>query len=92
MFVLFFTFYCHIIMCYRIDSILVKSPTSVKRLLGLIESWSMFQTLKNNDPQRAEDLLMKTQKRFLDEMGATSLQTEIVYEIEYFCILASKPG
>lgn len=109
---------------YRINSILVKSPTSVRSLLGLIESWSMFQTLKNNDPQRAEDLLMKTQKRyhthinthtcthrdthrwlqneiikqkpyqlhrFLDEMGTTSLQTAIVYEFEYFCILASKP-
>lgn len=60
----FFIFYCHIIMFYRIDSILVKFPTSVKSLLGLIESWSMFQTLKNNDPQRAEDLLMKTQKRY----------------------------
>lgn len=75
----------------RIESIRVSSPISVRNLVGFIETWSMFQASKKKDPQTAEDLLLKTQKRFLDEMGVTSPDTEIEHELEYFCVLASKP-
>ncbi|XP_056899209.1 putative methyltransferase DDB_G0268948 [Takifugu flavidus] len=75
----------------RIDAIRVNTSISVRDLTGLIETWSMFQTFKKKHPQEAEDLLISTQKRLLKEMGAMSLDTEIGHEMEYFCILASKP-
>ncbi|XP_078119395.1 putative methyltransferase DDB_G0268948 [Sander vitreus] len=75
----------------RIERIQVNSTLSVRNLVGFIESWSMFQDYKKKDPQAAEDLLLNTQKRFLEEMGVTSPDTEIEQEMEYFCVLASKP-
>lgn len=30
--------------------------------------------------------------RFLEEMGVMSPDTEICFEMEYFCVLASKPA
>jgi len=30
--------------------------------------------------------------RFLEEMGVKSPDTEVEQELEYFCVLASKPG
>ncbi|XP_061579933.1 putative methyltransferase DDB_G0268948 [Cololabis saira] len=74
----------------RIESFRVKNLISVRHLLGFIETWSMFQGYKKKDPKSAEDLLVNTQKRFLDEMGVTSLDTEIEQHFEYFCLLASK--
>ncbi|TKS67601.1 putative methyltransferase [Collichthys lucidus] len=75
----------------RIECIQVNSSVSVRNLVGFIESWSMFQVYKVRDPQAAEDLLLTTQKRFLEEMGVTSPDTEIKHHLEYFCVLASKP-
>ncbi|XP_071328716.1 putative methyltransferase DDB_G0268948 [Trachinotus anak] len=75
----------------RIESIRVKSLIPVKNVVGFIESWSMFQAYRKTDPQIAYDLLLNTQRRFLEEMGVTSPDTEIEWELEYFCVLASKP-
>ncbi|KAM4558366.1 putative methyltransferase [Odontesthes bonariensis] len=75
----------------RIESFPAKSFISVRNLVGFISSWSMFQAYKLKDPQSAEDLLINTQKRFLDEMGVNSPDTEIEQQWEYFCVLASKP-
>ncbi|XP_053296607.1 uncharacterized protein LOC128456450 [Pleuronectes platessa] len=69
----------------------VKSFITLKNLVGFIETLSMFQTYKEKDPQAANDLLLNTEKRFLDEMGVTSPDTEIEWTMEYFCVLASKP-
>ncbi|AWP12836.1 putative methyltransferase DDB G0268948 [Scophthalmus maximus] len=75
----------------RIECIQVKSFITLKNLVGFIETWSMFQAYKKKDPQAANDLLLNTEKRFLDEMGVTSPDTEMEWELEYFCNLASKP-
>ncbi|CAN9497947.1 unnamed protein product [Ophioblennius macclurei] len=75
----------------RIDTFKAKCMISVRNLLGFMESWSMFQAYKAKDHKKAEDLLLNTQKRFLEEMGVTSPDTEIEYEVEYYCVLASKP-
>lgn len=75
----------------RIECILVNSPISVRNLVGFMESWSMFQAYYKKDPQTAEDLLINTQKKFLDVMGVTSPDTEMERQMEYFCVLASKP-
>ncbi|KAG7235130.1 hypothetical protein INR49_025235 [Caranx melampygus] len=75
----------------RIESIPVKSFISVRNVMGFVESWSMFQTYRKADPQNSHELLLNTQKRFLKEMGVSSPDTEIEWELEYFCVLASKP-
>ncbi|KAM6934645.1 putative methyltransferase [Xenentodon cancila] len=74
----------------RIESFQVKNSITVGGLIGFIETWSMFQAYKKKDPKSAEDLLDNTQKRFLNEMGVTSLDAEIERHFEYFCVLASK--
>ncbi|XP_026150420.1 putative methyltransferase DDB_G0268948 [Mastacembelus armatus] len=75
----------------RIEGVQVKSVIPVRDVVGFIESWSMFQAYRKKDPHCAHDLLLSTQKKFLDEMGVVSPDTEIVQELEYFCVLASKP-
>lgn len=75
----------------RIENFKSKTFISVRNLLGFIESFSMFQAFKKKDQKSAEDLLLNTQKRFLEEMGVTSPDTEIEQELEYFCALATKP-
>ncbi|KAM3608495.1 uncharacterized protein V6R79_026456 [Siganus canaliculatus] len=69
----------------------VTISTSVRNLVGFIESWSMFQTYKSKNPQAAENLLLNTQKRFLKELGSTSPDTQVSYEVVFYCVLASKP-
>ncbi|XP_037345460.2 putative methyltransferase DDB_G0268948 [Pungitius pungitius] len=76
----------------RIESVQVKSSISVRNLAGFIETWSMFQGYKKKDPEAAGQLLLTTQKRFLEEMGVMSPDTEMDQEMEYFCILTSKPA
>ncbi|XP_040912733.1 putative methyltransferase DDB_G0268948 [Toxotes jaculatrix] len=75
----------------RIECIPEKSIITVGNLVGFIETWSMFQAYRKKDPQGAHDLLLNTQKKFLEEMGVTSLDTEVERVLEYFCVLASKP-
>eukprot|EP00066_Takifugu_rubripes_P001154 XP_003962152.1 PREDICTED: uncharacterized protein LOC101073886 [Takifugu rubripes] len=75
----------------RAEGILKKSTTSVRKVLGAVKATSMFQIYKGKDAQRAEELFLDTQKRLLEEMKATSPDTEIEWTLEYFCIMASKP-
>ncbi|XP_068184759.1 putative methyltransferase DDB_G0268948 [Antennarius striatus] len=75
----------------RFENIQIQLSISVKNLVGFFESMSMFQTYKKKDAQAAEDLLNNVQKRFLEEMGATSPETEMEHKMEYYCVLASKP-
>ncbi|KAM9363987.1 putative methyltransferase [Pholidichthys leucotaenia] len=75
----------------RIEAFQTRSSIPVSNMIGFIESWSMFQAYKKKDWKSAEELLSNTQKRFLDAMGVTSPDSEIERELEYFCILASKP-
>ncbi|XP_071756919.2 putative methyltransferase DDB_G0268948 [Centroberyx gerrardi] len=75
----------------RIECVQVSSSISVRALVGFMESWSMFQAYRRKDHQAAEGLLLNTQKRFLEEMGVTSPDTEMELNLGYFCILASKP-
>uniref|UniRef100_A0A674PPQ9 Methyltransferase type 11 domain-containing protein n=1 Tax=Takifugu rubripes TaxID=31033 RepID=A0A674PPQ9_TAKRU len=75
----------------RAEGILEKSTTSVRKVLGSVKTSSMFQIYKGKDAQRAEELFLDTQKRLLQEMKATSPDTEIEWTLEYYCVMASKP-
>lgn len=50
---------------HRVEGILTKSSTSVRKLLGLVKATSMFQIYKEKDEERAEELIANTQKRSL---------------------------
>lgn len=75
----------------RIQEIKATSSIPVSSLMGFMESWSMFQTYKKTDAQSAEKLLCNTQKRILEEMGATAPETQIQETREYHGVLAAKP-
>ncbi|XP_058479300.1 putative methyltransferase DDB_G0268948 [Solea solea] len=73
----------------RVEYIEANQLISLRNLIGFIETWSAFQTYKKKDPKSARDLLLNTQDRFLAAMAVTSLDTELKWELEYYCVLAS---
>ncbi|KAL0963936.1 hypothetical protein UPYG_G00315550 [Umbra pygmaea] len=75
----------------RVEPILHKKQMSLGNILGLIQSFSMFQAFHRAEPDAANVLLQRTQDRFLKEMGVTSVDTPLEVTLEYYCILASKP-
>lgn len=50
---------------HRVEGFLSKSSTSVRKLLGYYKTTSMFQMYKENDEEKAEELIANTQKRSL---------------------------
>ncbi|XP_028841067.1 putative methyltransferase DDB_G0268948 [Denticeps clupeoides] len=69
----------------------VRQLFSVKRIVGFMESLSMYQVYHKAEPQAAVALLKNTTERIMKEIGASSTDIEIEVEMEYFCILACKP-
>ncbi|XP_068959316.1 putative methyltransferase DDB_G0268948 [Petaurus breviceps papuanus] len=63
---------------------------TVAGLMGFLQSFSMFQTFKNAQPEAAEALLHQTQSRFLETMKVSSLETPLAIIFEYVCVLACK--
>ncbi|XP_020827809.1 putative methyltransferase DDB_G0268948 isoform X2 [Phascolarctos cinereus] len=63
---------------------------TVAGLMGFLQSFSMFQTFKNAQPEAAEALLQQTQSRFLETMKVSSLETPLAITLEYICVLACK--
>lgn len=53
---------------HRVEGILTKSSTSVRKLLGLVKATSMFIIYKEKDEKRAEELIVNFEKRFLTHM------------------------
>lgn len=74
----------------RMECIKVKSPISVKNLVGFIETWSMLQACKKKNPQTAEDLLLNTQKRSAWKVSWSWLRAEILKGHKEFELLTRK--
>ncbi|XP_069057175.1 putative methyltransferase DDB_G0268948 isoform X1 [Pleurodeles waltl] len=64
----------------------------VSAFIGLIESFSMFQTFLKKDAESAKELLRKTEKRFLEALGASSSEAMVELHMQYLCVLACKPA
>ncbi|KAL7881307.1 hypothetical protein AOLI_G00081550 [Acnodon oligacanthus] len=75
----------------RIESIPAKIQVSVTGAVGLLESFSMYQTYLKKEPQAAAALLESTRRRFLEEMGVSSPDTKLHISMPYFVVLACKP-
>ncbi|KAF3842893.1 hypothetical protein F7725_001742 [Dissostichus mawsoni] len=65
----------------RVEGLQVNSSTSVRNLMGFIESLSSFQAYKKKHPQTAVS----------GGVGIMSPDMEMKQELEYFCVLAAKP-
>ncbi|KAJ1187703.1 hypothetical protein NDU88_004477 [Pleurodeles waltl] len=74
------------------DDISETFPMTVTELMGFLESLYMYQTYKALDPEGAKEFLPKTQKRILETLGVTSMDTTVDFVAEYYCVLARKPA
>ncbi|XP_044532490.1 putative methyltransferase DDB_G0268948 [Gracilinanus agilis] len=63
---------------------------TVAGLIGLMQSFSMFQTFQKAQPEAAKAFLQQTQERFLKTMKASSPDTALGISFEYVCVLARK--
>uniref|UniRef100_A0A8C3FAL2 Methyltransferase type 11 domain-containing protein n=1 Tax=Chrysemys picta bellii TaxID=8478 RepID=A0A8C3FAL2_CHRPI len=61
----------------RVTQILDKIPMSVSGVIGLFQSFSMYQAFLRSDPEAAKSLLQKTEQRFLETMGVCSNETQV---------------
>ncbi|XP_078795594.1 uncharacterized protein LOC144988692 isoform X2 [Oryzias latipes] len=59
--------------------------------MGLVESFSSYQALLKDDPQRASSLSQVTCQRLMSCMNVTSADTEVEAAVKYFYLLACKP-
>ncbi|OCT63937.1 putative methyltransferase DDB_G0268948 [Xenopus laevis] len=75
----------------RVENIVSSFSMSLKDVLGLIQTFSMYQTFLKVEPEKAKDLLETTEKRFLEIMQVSSTETIVELQHNYNCVLASKP-
>ncbi|XP_077686675.1 putative methyltransferase DDB_G0268948 [Eretmochelys imbricata] len=74
----------------RVTQILDKIPMSVSGVIGLFQSFSMYQAFLRSDPEAAKSLLQKTEQRFLDTMGVCSNETQVEIGTRSVSVLGCK--
>ncbi|XP_044286330.1 putative methyltransferase DDB_G0268948 [Varanus komodoensis] len=74
----------------RILDIVDKIPFSVADLMGYIQSFSMYQTFLELQPEAAKSLLQNTERRILEVMGVSSLETQLELWIRQVCVLGCR--
>ncbi|XP_051938610.1 putative methyltransferase DDB_G0268948 [Hippocampus zosterae] len=70
----------------------VKKSMPLSSYMGFVESFSSYQALLREDPQKAERLSQDICQRLMSIMKVTSAETEVVLGVKYFYLLASKSG
>ncbi|KAE8580031.1 hypothetical protein XENTR_v10024278 [Xenopus tropicalis] len=75
----------------RVENIDSKISMSLKDMLGLIQTFSMYQTFLSFEPEKAKDLVKTTEQRFLEIMQVSSSEEIIELRLNNVCVLASKP-
>ncbi|XP_029315555.1 putative methyltransferase DDB_G0268948 [Cottoperca gobio] len=73
------------------ESVCVKRPMPLSSYMGFVESFSSYQTLLREDPEKATTLSQDINKRLMSVMRVTSAETEVVMTVKYFYLLACKP-
>lgn len=73
------------------ECVWVKRPMPLSSYMGLVESFSSYQALLREDPQKAAALSQDILQRLMSVMGVTSAETEVVVAVKYFYLLACKP-
>ncbi|XP_062406446.1 putative methyltransferase DDB_G0268948 [Sardina pilchardus] len=73
------------------ENLWVRKTVPVSNYIGMVESFSPYQAILREDPEKARRLSKDTAERLLKVMGVTSPDTEVVLSIKYSCLLARKP-
>lgn len=71
--------------CVRVDM-----PMPLSSYIGLVESFSSYQIMLREDPQKAASLSEDICKRLMSIMKVTSAEVQVVVGVKYFCIFARK--
>ncbi|XP_061143339.1 putative methyltransferase DDB_G0268948 [Syngnathus typhle] len=74
------------------ENVWVKTPMPLCGFMGFVESFSSYQALVREDPQKAEKLSQDICQRLMSIMKVTSAETQVVVGVKYFYLLASKDG
>ncbi|XP_040212032.1 putative methyltransferase DDB_G0268948 [Rana temporaria] len=75
----------------RIENIVTKIRMPLAGLMGLIQTFSMFQTYLRTEPEEAKEMIRTVEERFLQIIGTSSIETEVELCFQNFLVLASKP-
>lgn len=75
----------------RIESVVTKIRVPLTGLMGLIQTFSMFQTYLRMEPEKAKEMIRTVEQRFLQIMGTSSTETEVEVWLRNILVLASKP-
>ncbi|XP_028292842.1 putative methyltransferase DDB_G0268948 [Gouania willdenowi] len=68
-----------------------RRTMSLSNFMGLVESFSSYQGLMKEDPQKAAELSHNICHKLMSVMEVTSEDTEVVVGVKYFYVLACKP-
>ncbi|KAM9305364.1 uncharacterized protein PAF06_013909 [Gastrophryne carolinensis] len=75
----------------RILNLTTKMPMPVAAVLGLIQTFSAFQSYQRAEPEKAKEVIRTAEKRFKEIMGVSSTETEVELRLHNVLVLASKP-
>nr|XP_040057206.1 putative methyltransferase DDB_G0268948 isoform X2 [Gasterosteus aculeatus aculeatus] len=73
------------------ECVWVERPMPLSSYMGLVESFSSYQALLREDPQKATALSQDISQRLMSIMRVTSVETEVLVAVKYFYLLACKP-
>ncbi|XP_027867496.1 trans-aconitate 3-methyltransferase-like isoform X2 [Xiphophorus couchianus] len=70
----------------------VRRTLPVSGFIGMVETFSSYQQLKQKDPSEADHLSNRILTKLLTAMNASCPDTEVVVIVNYFGMLACKPS
>ncbi|XP_035264838.1 putative methyltransferase DDB_G0268948 isoform X2 [Anguilla anguilla] len=73
------------------DCVWERKKITLGHYIGMVQSFSNYQTMLKKDPEKARRLSQDFTDKFLAVMGASSVETEVVLGVRYFYVLARKP-
>ncbi|KAM9804495.1 uncharacterized protein ACB057_006354 [Neosynchiropus ocellatus] len=73
------------------DSFWVRRRMPLSGYMGFAESFSSYQALLREDPERAKSLSRDICQRLMSIMKVESPETEVLVSVKYFYMLARKP-
>ncbi|XP_028993260.1 putative methyltransferase DDB_G0268948 [Betta splendens] len=73
------------------ECVWVKQSMPLSSFIGLLQSFSHYQILLREDPQKADGLSQAFCERLMSIMRVTSAETEVEVAVKYYYLLACKP-
>jgi len=77
----------------KLDDVFIERPFSLSDMAGRIQTMSPFQTLKENNPDEAENIIVQYLKRCLLILGATDpASTMLTLREQFYMVMCRKPA